>query len=156
MTALIIIQWLHILAGIIWFGGYVFMAFGMWPALLRLPGPDAKVMYNTIERPVGRLMVLSGTLVFWLGLLRGIWLGPVKSIQFLFNTKYGITFLTALLVTILLTVFGAVSSRQMAQRVWKGDQFQPDARQYLRSSYAFALACYAFVLACMVLMRFGL
>jgi uncharacterized membrane protein len=156
MTLLLVIQWLHILMGLIWFGGYVFMAFALWPALLRLPGPQAKAIYEAIERPAGTLMFWSGTLVFWLGLLRGIWLGPVQSLQFVFNTAYGLTFLTALIVAIVLTVYGGVSSRKLAQRVWDGDQFRPDAAQYLRSSYAFALICFAIILACMVLMRFGL
>jgi uncharacterized membrane protein len=142
--------------GIIWFGGYVFMAFALWPALLRRPASEAKAIYEAIERPAGTLMIWSGTLVLLLGLLRGIWLGPVKSLQFVFSTAYGLTFLAALIVAIVLSAYGGATSRKMAERVWDGDRFQPDAARYLRSSYAFALVCFAIILSCMVLMRFGL
>ena len=31
----IVVHWLHVLAGIVWFGGHIFTAAVIWPALLR-------------------------------------------------------------------------------------------------------------------------
>ena len=46
-----VIQWLHILAGITWFGGYIFLDFVLWPTLLRLPVQQAKAASDSRERP---------------------------------------------------------------------------------------------------------
>ena len=37
----LLVQWLHILSGVIWFGGYVLIDFALWPALLRRPAAEA-------------------------------------------------------------------------------------------------------------------
>lgn len=156
MTWLIVVHWLHVLSGIIWFGGYVFMGLGVWPMLLRRPAGEARALSDALGRTVGPLMIVSGTLVFWLGIVRGTLLGPIKSFGALFSTPYGLTFLAALLLTLGLTVHGAVSSRTVAEKVWDGDRFRPGAVAYLGRSYALSLICLALVLVCMVLMRFGL
>ena len=155
MTWLIVVQWLHILSGIIWFGGYVFMGLGVWPALLRRPAGEARALADALGQTAGPLMMVSGTLVFWLGIVRGTLLGPIKSFDALL-TPYGLTFLVALLLTFGLTVYGAVSSRTVIERVWDGDSFRPGAATYIGRSYALSLICLALVLVCMVLMRFGL
>lgn len=155
LTWIVVVHYLHVLAGIAWFGGYMFMALGVWPALLRRPPTEAKATLQTMDRFAGRLMMLSGTLVFWLGLLRGTWLGPIKSWGYLLTTAYGRTFLMALLLTLVLTVHGAVSSRTMYAKVWEGDRFRPGAARYIRNSNLFSLIGFVVVLLCMVLMRFG-
>lgn len=154
-TWLAVVHYLHVLAGIVWFGGYVFMALGVWPALLRRPPAEAKATLQAMDRFVGPLMMLSGTLVFWLGILRGTWLGPIKSWGYLLTTAYGLTFLVALLLTLALTAHGAVSSRTMYTKVWEGDRFRPEAARYIRNSNLFSLGLFVLVLLCMVLMRFG-
>lgn len=156
MTWMMVVQWLHVLAGLTWFGGYLVMALGVWPALLRRPAGEARAVWEGLEKGVGPLMLVSGTVVFWAGVARGTLLGPVRSFEVLFGSAYGLTFVTALLLTLGLTVYGAVSSRKLPAMVWEGDRFRTDAAAYLRRSYALSLGLFAAVLACMVLMRFGL
>ncbi len=155
-TLVQIVQWLHILFGITWFGGYIFMTFGIWPVLLLRPVPEARAFYTDLAEPVGKLMMISGSFVLLLGILRGTVFGIIRSFEVLFNTTYGLTWLVALILTIILTVHGAVSSKQYETRIWDGDQLRPDAVRYLRNNNVFALVLFGVVLACMVLMRFGM
>jgi hypothetical protein len=61
----------------------------------------------------------------------------------------------ALLLTLVLTVHGAASSRTMYAKVWEGDRFRPGAARYIRNSNLLSLGGFVVVLLCMVLMRFG-
>lgn len=155
-TLVQIVQWLHILFGITWFGGYIFMTFAVWPTLLRRPVPEAKAFFNDLAQPVSKLMMVSGTAVLLLGILRGTVFGIIRSFEVLFNTTYGLTWLVALTLTMILTVHGAVSSKQYETRIWDGHQLRPEATHYLRDNNVFALVLFGAVLACMVLMRFGM
>ena len=155
-TLVQIVQWLHVLSGITWFGGYIFMTFAVWPVLLRRPVPEARSFFTDFTKPVGSLMMVSGTLVLLLGILRGTVFGIIRSTEVLFNTSYGLTWLAALVLTLILTVHGAVSSKNMEERIWEGDHLRPDAARYLRNTNVLALVLFAVVLACMVLMRFGM
>jgi uncharacterized membrane protein len=97
MFLLLVVQWLHILAGITWFGGYIFLDFVLWPTRLRLPVKPAQATNALIARFAGAVMATSGSLVVVLGIVRGTLLGPIKSFSFLFGSSYGITWLVALL-----------------------------------------------------------
>ena len=77
LPLVLVIQWLHMLFGIIWFGGYVFLDFVIWPALLRRPASQAQALFSAIAAPTGRLMALSGTLVVLLG-IRVSGIAPIR------------------------------------------------------------------------------
>ncbi len=155
-TLVQLVQWLHILAGITWFGGYIFMTFAVWPTLLHRPVPEARAFLDALVQPTSRLMMISGSLVLLLGILRGTVFGIIRSFEVLFNTLYGQTWLAALVLTLILNVHGAISSKNMDVRLWEGDHLRPDAARYLRNNNIFALVLFSVVLACMVLMRFGM
>jgi uncharacterized membrane protein len=107
LPLLLVIQWLHMLAGITWFGGYLFLDVVLWPTLLRLPIKQAKITSDVISRFAGPVMATSGTVVVLSGIIRGTVLGPIQSFSFLFTSAYGITWLSALLVSCLLMAWGA-------------------------------------------------
>src|SRR5437899_5861761 len=92
----LLVQWLHILAGVVWFGGYILIDFALWPALLPRPAPEAQATFAVIAKYIGPLMALSGSLVVLLGILRGTVLGSIKSLDALFGAAYGVTWLVAL------------------------------------------------------------
>src|SRR5690349_17224994 len=100
ITLVQLVQWLHILAGITWFGGYIFMTFAVWPTLLRRPVAEARSFFVDFSKPVGSLMMISGTAVLLLGILRGTVFGSIRSFDVLLNTPYGITWLVALVLTL--------------------------------------------------------
>lgn len=156
LPLLIVIQWLHILAGITWFGGYVFLDFVIWPALVRLPVQQAKATSALIARFAGAVMATSGMLVVLLGIIRGTLLGPIRSFSFLFTSAYGITWLVALAVSLMLTAWGASWHDRVIGPVWEEDRIRPGAVSRLRKGAIFEMTGFGIVLACMVLMGVGL
>jgi uncharacterized membrane protein len=100
----LIVQWLHILSGVIWFGGYILIDFALWPALLRRPAAEARMTFAALEKYIGPLMSLSGSLVVLFGIVRGAALGPIKSLDALFGTAYGVTWLVALALALFLSL----------------------------------------------------
>ena len=153
---LVLVQWLHVLSGIVWVGGSVFMAVVLWPVLLRQPAPEARALFASFVRPIGVVMGISGQGVLWLGLLRGIAFGPVRSLDVLLGTAYGRTFGVALLLTLAVVAIGIATGRTLEARLWDGDAWRPGAARTLLRGNAVTLTLLAGVVACMVLMRFGL
>jgi uncharacterized membrane protein len=152
----IVVHWLHVLGGIVWFGGHVFTAAVIWPALLRRPATEAKALSDAMAEPAMRVMGPAGMLVLVLGIVRGTVLGPVRSLDVLVGTAYGWTFIAALLLTFGLMGYAGATRQEMERRVWDGDRFHPGAAAWLRRSSAINLGGLAAILVCMVLMRFGL
>jgi uncharacterized membrane protein len=156
MFLLLVLQWLHILAGITWFGGYIFLDFVLWPTLLRLPVKPAQATNALIARFAGAVMATSGSLVVVLGIVRGTLLGPIKSFSFLFGSSYGITWLVALAVSVILIIWGAGWHDRVIGPVWEEDGLSPGVVGRLRLGTIFEMMCFGLVLACMVLMGVGL
>lgn len=156
LMLLVLVQWLHILMGITWFGGYIFLDLVVWPALLSRPAAAAEKASEALARFAGPVMASSGSLVVLLGIVRGTVLGPIRSFSFLFTTAYGATWLVALLVALVLTVWGASAHDRWVGPVWEGDRVRPGAVHRLRAAAIFELAGFAGILACMVLMGVGL
>src|SRR5688572_10013167 len=116
------------MAGMVWGGGVIFMAFVGWRALRDRPPSEARPIF---ER-VGRLMAVSGSLVLVLGIVRGTVLGPVRSWDFLIGSPYGRTFALALVVTVLLAIHGARGGRTLPAQLWDGDRWRPEAARITR------------------------
>jgi uncharacterized membrane protein len=156
LALLLVTQWLHILTGIIWFGGYVFLDFVLWPTLLRLPVPQAKTASALLEKFAGPIMASSGTLVVLLGVVRGTLLGPITSLTVLFTSAYGLTWLAALLISLVLIVWGAGWHDRVIGPIWDGDGLHSGVVRRLRLGTVFEMTCFGLVLACMVLLGVGL
>jgi uncharacterized membrane protein len=152
----LLIQWLHILSGVIWFGGYVLIDFALWPALLRRPAPEAQATFVVIAKYIGPLMALSGSLVVLLGIVRGTVLGPIRSLDALFGTAYGVTWLVALVIALFLSVWGATWHDRLVGPAWEGDQLRPGAIERQRAATILEMTCFGAILVCMVLMGAGL
>ena len=105
LLLLTLVQWLHVVAGAIWFGAQVFTSAVIWPALLTRPAAEARATSDAMIAPAVRLMQPAGMLVLVLGIVRGTVLGPIRSLDALVSTAYGLTFLAALLLTFFLMVY---------------------------------------------------
>jgi putative copper export protein len=151
-----LVHWLHVMAGAVFFGGSVVFGFAMWPVMLRLPARDSRAFYHSIEKPAGIIMASAGHTVLWLGILRGTWFGPIQSVEMLTRTAYGHTFMTALVLTLGLMIYGGISRARLEARVWNGDQYQPGAASFIKRSSAIQVVLLVLIVACMVAMRFGL
>jgi uncharacterized membrane protein len=152
----LLVQWLHILSGVIWFGGYVLIDFALWPALLRRPAAEASATLATLQKSLGPLMASSGSLVILLGIVRGTTLGPIRSLDALFGAAYGLTWLAALILALFLTVWGARWHDRLVGPVWEGDRVQHGAAKRLRIATIIEMTCFGAILTCMVLMGAGL
>src|SRR5215831_6212419 len=117
----LLVQWLHILSGVIWFGGYVLIDFALWPALLRRPPTEARATLSALEKHIGPLMAASGSLVVLLGIVRGTLFGPIKSSDALLATAYGWTWLAALVIALFLTIWGASWHDRTVGPIWEAD-----------------------------------
>jgi uncharacterized membrane protein len=152
----LIVQWLHILSGVIWFGGYVLIDFALWPVLLRRPAAEARATFGALEKYIGPLMAASGSLVVLLGILRGTALGPIKSLDTLLGTTYGLTWLTALILALFLTIWGARWHDRVVGPIWEGDTVRPGVAARLRIATIVEMTCFGAILVCMVLLGAGL
>jgi uncharacterized membrane protein len=152
----LIVQWLHILSGVIWFGGYILIDFALWPALLRRPAAEARMTFAALEKYIGPLMALSGPMVVLLGIVRGTALGPIKSLDALFGTAYGVTWLVALALALFLSLWGASWHDRLVGPAWEGDQIRPGAIERQRTATILEMTCFGAILACMVLLGAGL
>lgn len=152
---IILVQWLHILGAIAWVGGYIFATFVLWPAIFRRPAPEAHAFFSAISVPISKFLNISAQVTFWLGLLRGTWLGQIRSFETLVGTGYGHLFMTAIILTLIAVVMSARMSKKQEAWVWEGESFRAGAAQKVRRSYIIVLGLLAVVLVCMVLMGMG-
>jgi hypothetical protein len=154
----LVLQWLHVLLGIFWFGGSLYLNFMVVPVVLSLPLGQQRAV----------AIPLVAILVILLGLLRGTVWGPVHTFAFLFGTAYGVTFLTSLLVASGVELWGHfVAGRAAAQlntfplaEVMKPQSATAtafDAQVQRVKLFALVeLLGFFIIFTCMILMRFGL
>lgn len=92
-----VVQWLHVLLGIIWFGNSLILALILIPTLNALPIPIQRDVGGRYGERSTRLFDVAVPLIVVLGFIRGTLLGPIDSVGDVFASPYGITWLVALL-----------------------------------------------------------
>ncbi len=129
------VHWLHVLFAVTWFGGHIARVLLVEPAVRTLPEASQVAFNDYVEKYATRLYVPVIIGVGITGILRGTLFGPVKSLDVLLGTPYGLSFLTAVIFGILLAV--------------------PTKPPWVDRLH-FDLIAFLIVLSAMVLMRFGL
>jgi putative copper export protein len=94
-------------------------------------------------------------LVLVLGILRGTVFGPINSLEDLFGTAYGWTWLVSLVATLGLVFTGARYVGPMFGGLKDADDY-PAAVARLRRVSRIDLGIFFVVFTCMIRMRFGL
>lgn len=153
--AVVAVHWLHILAGITWFGGYVFLDFVVLPALVRLPAGPGQIAQEQIFAQAKTIMAFVGPIVVVLGIVRGTLLGSITGLGVLFGSSYGWLWMTSLVLAVGMMVWGAVLHPRFVGEMWDADGIRPAARDRIRASRAIEMTVFSLILLCMVLMRFG-
>ena len=148
-----IVQWLHIAAAIVWLGGTIFMYYGVYPALLKMTAQEGQKFLGMLEKYAGPLLAVSGSAVVLFGLIRGTVFGPIRSWAVL-GSPYGLTFITAFLLAIVLTILGAQHEKVVGP-IWEGDKVKAGFESRLKTTRTIEILIAAAVLVCMVLMKFG-
>ncbi|HEX9131888.1 MAG TPA: hypothetical protein VF844_06325 [Ktedonobacteraceae bacterium] len=164
----LVIQWLHVLLGIFWFGGSLYLNFMVVPVLLKLPLGQQREVAIPLGVRLNQVLPLVAILVILLGLLRGTVWGPVHSFPFLFGTAYGAIFLTSLLGAAAVELWGKfVAGRAAAQlnTFSLAEVMKPESAvalafnaqvQRVKLFALIELLGFFIIFTCMILMRFGL
>jgi hypothetical protein len=162
----IVVQWLHILLAIFWFGGALYSDFVLVPALSTLSLPTQREVGVAIGARAVRIIPAVAGGVILLGIIRGTVLGNVKSLGDL-GSPYGITWLVALIVAIATFWWGLRVITPAIDRLNAVPETQalgPDGNPSaeltarlddLKRKISLELIGFVVILACMVLMRFG-
>lgn len=87
------IQWLHVLGAITWFGAAIYADFILIPALMTLPIDQQRAVAAAIAVRGDRVIVPAAVGTIILGFLRGTVFGQIRSLDTLFGTAYGVTWL---------------------------------------------------------------
>jgi uncharacterized membrane protein len=160
----VVVQWLHVLLGIFWFGNALVLDVIVIPAINRLPILRQREISSYIgsrATPIFHIVVPS---IIALGFIRGTLLGPIKTVNFLLGSAYGLTWLTALSVTILTYLFGLFVIIPALRRM-DGAPVDPDgsptpeltaAITSVKRLVSLELVGFIVIFTCMILMRFGL
>jgi uncharacterized membrane protein len=135
LWANIVVHWLHVLGAVVWFGGYLTTAVVTVPAMHELPDTtSAAVMAAALPR-AKRLVMPAIVATGFGGILLGTVFGPIQSLDALFGTTFGWTFLAAV-------VFGLLA-------------FWPMKPAWLVRLRAEPIGFFG-AFTCMILMHFGL
>jgi putative copper export protein len=158
------VQWLHVLLGIIWFGNALVVAVILIPSLNPLPIPTQREVGSRYGERATRLFDVIVPVVILLGFVRGTFLGPIKGIDDVFGTAYGITWLVALIAAILTFVWGKIAINGAVQTM-NAAPLNPDgtasvdlttATDRVKLVVVLELLGFLVIFTSMILMRFGL
>ncbi len=116
MWGVVLMQWLHVLLAIFWFGSILYADVVLIPTLMKLPTEQHRTFAIPLGLRTDRVLLPVSLLVLVLGLLLGTVFGDVQSFTFLFGTAYGITFLIAFLGTAALILWGNLVSGRAVKR----------------------------------------
>lgn len=168
MWGLILIQWLHVFLGILWFGSTLYLDFVVIPTVMTLPLEQQRSVSKPLTQFSERIIIPAGILVILLGLLRGIVFGPVRSLDALVGTTYGLTFLIALLTALATFAWGQLVLTRAAKGLDTfplADVMQTEGKvalafavqvQRVKRFALLELFGFFIIFTCMILMRFGL
>ncbi len=158
MLWLVVVQWLHVLLGILWFGSTLYINLILIPAVLPLPRQKQQEIAAQVSPLTTRVLRPTALLVIALGFIRGTFLGQIHSAQDVFGTSYGVTWLVAFIGA--LTLFAFIELLfDPAIRHLNTAKEDAEYTATLRRVQTFAvveLLGFFAIFTCMILMRFGL
>ena len=160
----IVVQWAHVLLGILWFGNALALDVIVIPALNRLPIVTQREIGSQIGARATPIFKVVVPLIIVLGIVRGTVLGPIRTVEAVFGTAYGVTWLAALLLTIGVYVWGLrvlePALHRMAAAPVAADGSPTTelaaATDRVKRLVGVELLGFLAIFTCMILMRFGL
>lgn len=158
MLWLILVQWLHVVSGILWFGGTLYIDLVLIPALMPLAREKKQEVAARISPLTTRVLRPAAIVVIVLGFVRGTFLGQLHTIPDVVSTSYGRTWLVALIGALALFAFIEVVLDPAVRRL---NTAKTDAEFDARLGRVTALSVveligFVAIFTCMILMRFGL
>jgi uncharacterized membrane protein len=158
------VQWLHVFLGIMWFGYSLALAVFFIPAISRLPITTQRQIGAALAERATPIIDVIAPAILVLGVIRGTLLGPIKSLDAVFTTAYGITWLVALVMIVVvffwgrIVIVGAVRRLAVAPLTADGAPTPELETALSRAKLVTVLELIGFlvIFSCMILMRFGL
>ncbi len=154
MNFLLYLQIVHVVSGSVWLGGFIFIYFILWPSLIEKDQKEALSVIQNLKRPTGTVLGIAGTVSIALGLLRGIVFGNISSVNALF-TPYGRNFIGAVLISIVMLIFGKIFGHSLVPIIWENGIRRKFGLLKIYAGGSFLLLCFAFLIFCMLAMRLG-
>jgi uncharacterized membrane protein len=161
------IQWLHVLMGITWFGAVIYNDFILLPALMKVPVDQQRAVGGAIGEQATKVLTAAAIAVIVLGIVRGTVFGQIKTVDFLFGSAYGITWLVSLVVALITLYWGVKVIGDALKRFGAFDmsrasladgspnpEFTALVADIKRKS-SIELLFFLVIFTCMILMRFG-
>jgi uncharacterized membrane protein len=161
-----VVQWLHVLAAITWFGAVIYTDFILIPAVTTLPPREQRSAGQAIGRRSVKVIMGAATAVIVLGILRGTVFGQIKDVNHLTST-YGLTWLLALVLS-LATYYWSL--RVITPAVARFNELDPGQATLadgtpnpvmlalvadIKRKTMLELVFFFAIFTCMILMRFG-
>lgn len=100
-----VVQWLHVILAITWFGAVIYNDFILIPAITTLPYREQRTAGTAIGNQAAKVITAASAGVIVLGILRGTVFGRIRSLDVL-TTPYGIAWTLALVVSIVTFFWG--------------------------------------------------
>ena len=162
--AVFLVQWLHVLLAILWFGNSLSLATITIPAISKLPLVRQQEIGAQLGVQGTRVIDIVGPAVIIIGFLRGTVFGQIRDLNSLIGSAYGLTFLVALLVATATFLWGRFvivpSTRVLATAPVNADGSATAelnaALERAKRVTVLELIGFVIVFTCMILMRFGL
>ncbi|CAA9210108.1 MAG: hypothetical protein AVDCRST_MAG77-2006 [uncultured Chloroflexi bacterium] len=163
-----VVHWVHVVSAVLWVGGGIVSSLLILPVLTALPPADQRRIGRAIATRMNRFYPAVAGVTFLFGLIRLLLVGYTTGWDRLIGTPYGHTWMTALVLTLLLMVLGARFTGPTSLRMYSDDslwRFGPGEAppaglmahvQLLRTLSLIEIAGFAVVIFLMVLMHFGL
>jgi uncharacterized membrane protein len=150
---LIVVQWLHVLGGILWFGSSMLSDFVLLP-MLRTVSPATRTEWlRVFASRYGRLVGPIGGLTILLGILRGILAGVFSQL----TSAYGLTWIAAIVVGVILAAIGGgLIGRTAGKMAAANDDATMNPLYNRIQGYArYEAAGFLVIFSLMIAMRFG-
>lgn len=156
-TSLIpLLQWLHVIAGLIWVGGALLGGYLLPRTMVGKPVSEGRAVCDPFIKTAGPVMEAAGITVLVAGLLRGTVFGPLHSFSAAFGTAYGLTWISALLLSMVFAAHSGHWYKRVPELIWNGELQGSGAKAAIDFHGLVTLMVFLGIIACMVLMRFGL
>jgi putative copper resistance protein D len=101
---LILINWIHIVAVVIWAGGAILMTFIVMPNLARLPPKDAGPIAGAISKQFTKVGITMAILITVTGVIR-MYYTNFLNLNLLLNSSYGQILSVKILIFLAMIVF---------------------------------------------------
>jgi uncharacterized membrane protein len=153
LWALIALQWLHILAGIFWFGSAMTVHVIAFPAFRKFPPETHRAIIEAFAARYGRLVGAVAGATILLGILRGVTGGVLNVL----TSPYGLTWIAAIVLAVAIAGFeGARLSPTVGRLIAAGEPEQIRALDERLEAYGkLELGGFLVLFSLMIAMRFG-